>query len=55
LAIVIAAPSDRLDSWKEFAAFLNRSVRTGRRGDANEGLPVHRHVHRKSTLPVLFS
>lgn len=39
-------PADRLDSWKEIAAYLNRSVRTVRRWEADEGLPVHRHMHR---------
>ena len=36
---------DRLDSWKEIAAYLKRSVRTARRWEHDEGLPVHRHVH----------
>jgi TolB-like protein len=40
-----AAP-DRLDSWKEIAAYLHRGVRTVRRWETDEGLPVHRHVHR---------
>lgn len=40
------ASTDRLDSWKEIAAYLNRSVRTVRRWEADEGLPVHRHMHR---------
>jgi Tol biopolymer transport system component len=40
--------SDRLDSWKEIAAHLNRSVRTVTRWEREEGLPVHRHVHSKS-------
>ena len=39
-------PGDRLDSWKEIAAYLKRSVRTVRRWEREEGLPVHRHVHR---------
>jgi TolB-like protein len=39
--------ADRLDSWKEIAAYLNRSVRTARRWEREEGLPVHRHVHNK--------
>ncbi len=38
---------DRLESWKEIAAYLNRSVRTARRWEREEGLPVHRHVHHK--------
>ncbi|HET7746923.1 MAG TPA: tetratricopeptide repeat protein [Vicinamibacteria bacterium] len=41
-----APPSDRLDSWKAIAAYLDRGVRTVRRWEAEEGLPVHRHMHR---------
>jgi Tol biopolymer transport system component len=40
--------NDRLDSWKEIAAYLNRSVRTVTRWEREEGLPVHRHLHSKS-------
>ena len=36
---------DRLESWKEIAAYLKRDVRTLHRWEASEGLPVHRHVH----------
>lgn len=38
---------DRLDSWKDIAAHLNRGVRTVVRWEREEGLPVHRHVHDK--------
>jgi non-specific serine/threonine protein kinase len=38
--------ADRLESWKEIATYLGRSVRTARRWEAEEGLPVHRHMHR---------
>ena len=38
---------DRLDSWKEIAAYLNRSERTVRRWEENEELPVHRLQHDK--------
>ena len=41
-----AASDDRLDSWKEIAAYVRRGVRTVRRWETEEGLPVHRHVHR---------
>ncbi len=41
-----ASAEDRLDSWKEIAAYLRRGVRTVRRWERDEGLPVHRHVHR---------
>jgi TolB-like protein/predicted Zn-dependent protease len=37
---------DRLESWKQIAGYLGRGVRTARRWEREEGLPVHRHVHR---------
>jgi Tol biopolymer transport system component len=40
--------SDRLDSWKEIAAHLKRSVRTVTRWEREEGLPIHRHLHSKT-------
>ena len=42
-----ASPDDRLDSWKEIAAFLKRGVRTVQRWERTEALPVHRHQHAK--------
>jgi TolB-like protein/Tfp pilus assembly protein PilF len=36
---------DRLDSWKEIAAYLGREVRTVQGSEKNEGLPIHRHQH----------
>jgi hypothetical protein len=36
-----------LDSWKEVAAYLERSLRTVQRWEKQEGLPVHRHTHDK--------
>jgi Tol biopolymer transport system component len=43
-----APPSeDRLDSWKEIAAYLKRDVTTVQRWEKREGMPVHRHVHDK--------
>lgn len=36
---------DRLDSWKEIAAYLNRDVTTVQRWEKREGMPVHRHLH----------
>src|SRR5438477_3501817 len=39
--------SERLDSWKEIAAYLRRDVRTVQRWERSEGLPVHRHLHDK--------
>jgi tetratricopeptide (TPR) repeat protein len=44
-------PDDRLESWKRIAAYLNRDVRTLRRWERNEGLPVHRQMHdRQATV-----
>lgn len=37
---------ERLDSWKQIAAYLKCSERTVRRWE-QEGLPVHRHPHKK--------
>ena len=36
---------DRLDSWKDIAAYLNRDVTTVQRWEKREGMPVHRHLH----------
>ena len=41
-----AEVAERLDSWKEIAAYLRHSERTVRRWE-EEGLPVHRHPHKK--------
>lgn len=46
-------PGDRLESWKEIAVYLNRSVRTVRRWEREESLPVHRHMHR--TLASVYA
>src|SRR4029450_7514061 len=46
--------SDRLDSWKEIAAYLRRSVRTVTRWEREEGLPIHRHLHSKSGTVYAF-
>ena len=41
----------RLESWKEIAAHLKRTVRTARRWERLEDLPVHRHNHdRRATV-----
>src|SRR5450755_101729 len=38
---------ERLDSWKEVAAYLKREVRTLHRWEAQEELPIHRHLHKE--------
>lgn len=42
---VSGSDSERLDSWKQIAAYLGKSERTVRRWQQAEGLPVHRHKH----------
>lgn len=43
----VRANADRLDSWKEIAVYLRREVRTVQLWEKHEGLPVHRHFHKK--------
>ena len=38
---------DRLEGWKQVAAYLGKSERTVRRWQQEEGLPIHRHVHQQ--------
>ncbi|UCF37763.1 MAG: hypothetical protein JSU96_02540, partial [Acidobacteriota bacterium] len=37
--------SERLDGWKEIAAYLKRDVRTVQRWEKSEDLPILRHAH----------
>jgi hypothetical protein len=43
---------DRLDSWKEIAAYLKRDVRTVQRWEKREEMPVHRHLHDRMGLGI---
>ncbi len=43
--VSVQAVEDRLDSWKEIAAYLKRDVTTVQRWEKREGMPVHRHLH----------
>ena len=45
---------DRLESWKEIAAYLNRTLRTVQRWEKSEGLPVHRHQHEERASVCAF-
>ena len=45
----------RLDSWKEIATYLRRGVRTVRRWERQEGLPVRRHIHGKQATVYAFA
>jgi serine/threonine-protein kinase len=42
-----AVDTERLESWKEIAAYLRRDVTTVQRWEKKEGLPIHRHLHDK--------
>jgi serine/threonine-protein kinase len=46
---------ERLDSWKEIAAYLKRDIRTAQRWERQEGLPVHRHVHDERGTAFAYS
>lgn len=49
LTLTLPIDSDRLDSWKEIATHLKRTVRTVQRWERTEALPVHRHLHRRAS------
>jgi TolB-like protein len=51
----VRPPEDRLDSWKEIAAYLNRDVTTVQRWEKREGMPVHRHLHDRMGSVYAFS
>ena len=48
-----SAPAEKLDSWKEIAAYLKRDIRTVQRWEKYEGLPAHRHQHTKK--PTVYA
>src|SRR5689334_1104890 len=45
----------KLDSWGEIASYLGREVRTVQRWEATEGLPVHRHEHKKKSTVYAYA
>ncbi len=47
------AQDDRLESWKEIAAYLRRDVRTVQRWE-RDGLPVHRHQRAQRPIPYAY-
>jgi len=46
--------ADRLDSWKDVAAYLKRDVSTVQRWERREALPIHRHLHDKQGSVYAF-
>lgn len=49
-----SSATTRLQSWKEIASYVKRGVRTVRRWERQEGLPVHRHRHAKQATIYAF-
>jgi hypothetical protein len=50
-SVTLAREAQRLDSWKEIAAYFGRSTRCVQRWESKEGLPIHRHEHsRRSSI-----
>jgi TolB-like protein len=45
---------DRLESWKEIAAYLRRDVRTVQRWEQTDGLPIHRHKRVHRPIPYAY-
>jgi tetratricopeptide (TPR) repeat protein len=45
---------DRLNSWKEVARYLRRDIRTVQIWENQEGLPIHRHFHRRQSSIFAF-
>src|SRR5260370_5011389 len=50
----VRPPEDRLNSWKEIAAYLNRDVTPVQRWEKREGMPVHRRLHDRMGLVYAF-
>jgi TolB-like protein len=50
----LPAPGERLESWKEIAAYLRRDVRTVQRWERTDGLPVHRHKRAHRPIPYAY-
>ena len=46
--------ADRLESWKAIANYLGKSVRTARRWESEEGLPVRRQMHKSQASVFAF-
>jgi hypothetical protein len=44
----------RLDSWKEIACYLRRSIRCVQRWEKNEGLPILRHQHARGATVYAY-
>ncbi len=48
-------PGQRLESWKEIAAYLRRDVRTVQRWEQTDALPIHRHQRAHRPIPYAYT
>jgi hypothetical protein len=48
-------PGKKLDSWGEIASYFQREIRTVQRWEKDEGLPVHRHEHKKKSTVYAYT
>src|SRR5262252_967934 len=45
---------ERLESWKDIAAYFRRDVRTVQRWEQTDGLPIHRHKRAHRPIPYAY-
>lgn len=50
-----STPEPPLESWKAIVAHLSRDVRTVKRWEKNEGLPVRRYLHQARSSVYAFA
>src|SRR5438067_7525176 len=48
------AVGERLESWKDIAAYLRRDVRTVQRWEQTDALPIHRHKRAHRPIPYAY-
>jgi TolB-like protein/cytochrome c-type biogenesis protein CcmH/NrfG len=48
-------PEKKLDSWGEIASYFQREIRTVQRWEKDEGLPIHRHEHKKKSTVYAYT
>jgi len=53
-SVTLTREAQRLDSWKEIAAYFGRSTRCVQRWESKEGLPVHRREHSRPSSIFAF-
>ena len=51
---VPSSTRERLDSWKEIACYLRRSIRCVQRWEKYDGLPILRHQHARGATVYAY-